>query len=168
MLSDKPGVYLMKDEEGTIIYVGKAVSLRNRVRSYFQSSRNHSVKTQALVRQIASFETIVTDNEVEALNLESNLIKQYRPRYNVKLKDDKHYPYLKVTVYEPFPRLVIARQVKKDGARYFGPYPNSGAVHETIKLLRRLFPIRNCKKELTGEPDGRVCLNFHIKRCIGP
>lgn len=168
MLPDKPGVYLMKDDAGTVIYVGKAVSLRNRVRSYFQSSRNHGIKTQALVRQIANFETIVTDNEVEALNLESNLIKEYRPRYNVKLKDDKHYPYLKVTLNEPFPRLVIARQVKKDGARYFGPYPNSGAVHETIKLLRKLFPMRNCKKELTGEPEGRVCLNFHIKRCIGP
>lgn len=168
LLPDKPGVYLMKDQKGDIIYVGKAVSLKNRVRSYFQSSRNHSAKVSRMVEQIDSFETIVTDSEVEALILEANLIKKYRPKYNILLKDDKHYPYLKLTLNEPFPRMVIARSIKKDGARYFGPYPHAGAVREVMDLLHTLFPIRSCKKKLDGEKVGRPCLNFHIKRCQAP
>lgn len=165
LLPDKPGVYLMKNKAGEIIYVGKAVSLKNRVRSYFQSARNHSPKTRALVAQIDSFEFITTDNEVEALILESNLIKRYKPWYNIRIRDDKHYPYLRISLDEDFPRVTIARRVARDGARYFGPYPNAGAVRETIELARRLFPYRTCA---TIEGKARPCLNYQIKRCLGP
>ncbi|OAT80214.1 excinuclease ABC subunit UvrC [Desulfotomaculum copahuensis] len=154
-LPDRPGVYIFHDAGGEIIYVGKAVSLKNRVRSYFQSGARQSVKVRSLMNRAADFEYIVTDNEVEALILESNLIKEHRPRYNIYLKDDKSYPYLKVTLAEDFPRIFITRRVVRDGSRYFGPYTMVGAVHETLKLLRQLFPFRTCKQKLAapGEPE---------------
>lgn len=163
-LPDKPGVYLMKDDQGRIIYVGKAIILQNRVRSYFQSSRNHSAKTQAMVARIADLEYIVTGSEIEALILECNLIKKHRPKYNISLRDDKTYPYIKVTINEEFPRLYATRRVQKDGARYFGPYTSAGAVHEVIQLVRKLFPLRTCRT-LTAR---RPCLEYHIKRCLAP
>ncbi|WP_066633541.1 excinuclease ABC subunit UvrC [Desulfolucanica intricata] len=166
-LPARPGVYLFRDMAGEIIYVGKAVSLKNRVRSYFQSGANLTPKVRAMVPKIADLEYIVTDSEVEALILESNLIKEHRPRYNVSLKDDKSYPYLKVTLNEDFPRVFITRRVLKDGARYFGPYTRVGAVHETMRLLKKLFPFRTCKQKEPPNRD-RPCLNQHIKRCLGP
>lgn len=166
-LPDKPGVYLMKDENGQIIYVGKARSLKSRVRSYFRGRKHQPVKVQAMVEKIADFEYIVTDTEVEALILECNLIKKHRPRYNINLKDDKHYPYLKVTVNETYPRVVVTRSMKKDGAKYFGPYTQAGAMRETLKLLKKLFPIRSCKQP-TVDGKSRPCLNAHIKRCLAP
>ena len=163
LLPDKPGVYIMKNDQGKIIYVGKAVVLKNRVRQYFQSNKNHTPKVRAMVSHIADFEIIMTHTEVEALILECNLIKKHRPRYNISLKDDKTYPYVKVTVQEEFPRVFITRRVLKDGARYFGPYTNATAVHESLKLLRRLFPLRTCK-----HLQERPCLEYHIKRCLAP
>lgn len=163
-LPDKPGVYLMKDASGRIIYVGKAVNLKNRVRSYFQTSRGHSPKTVALVARIADLEFIVTASEIEALILECNLIKKHRPKYNISLRDDKSFPYVKVTVNEPYPQVFVTRRVVKDGARYFGPYTDAGAIHETIALLRRLFPLRTCRKLDAPRP----CLQHHIKRCMAP
>lgn len=163
LLPDKPGVYLMKNEQGKIIYVGKAVVLKNRVRQYFQSNKSQTPKVRAMVSHIADFEIIMTHSEVEALILECNLIKKHRPRYNISLKDDKSYPYVKVTVQEDFPRVFITRRVLKDGARYFGPYTNATAVHESLKLLRRLFPLRTCK-----HLQERPCLEYHIKRCLAP
>ncbi|MHB8170254.1 MAG: excinuclease ABC subunit UvrC [Thermincolia bacterium] len=167
LLPDKPGVYLMKDAQGQIIYVGKARYLKNRVRSYFQSTKNMLPKVQVLVSHIEDMEYIITDSEVESLILECNLIKKHRPKYNIRLRDDKTYPYLKVTINEDYPRVVITRTVKKDGARYFGPFTNGGAVNETLKLLKKVFPLRTCKRsELPSQ--GRSCLNFHIKRCLAP
>jgi len=163
-LPDKPGVYLMKDDQGRIIYVGKAVVLHNRVRSYFQSSRNHSTKVQSMVQRIVDLEYIVTSSEIEALILECNLIKKHRPKYNISLRDDKTYPYIKVTTQEEFPRLYVTRRVQKDGARYFGPYTSAGSVHEVIQLVRNLFPLRTCRT-LTAR---RPCLEYHIKRCQAP
>lgn len=164
LLPDKPGVYLMKNEDGRIIYVGKAINLKNRVRSYFQSSRNHSPKVRAMVEKIVTFEYIITTSEIEALILECNLIKRHRPRYNISLKDDKTYPYIKVTLAETYPRVHITRRVMKDGGRYFGPYTNAGAVHETLRLLKKLFPIRSCRRMDSPRP----CLEYHIKRCLAP
>lgn len=164
LLADSPGVYLMKNSQGKVIYVGKAVVLKNRVRQYFQGGKNHSPKVRAMVEKIADFETILTGSEIEALILECNLIKKYRPRYNISLKDDKTYPYVKVTLAEKFPRVMITRRILKDGARYFGPYTQAGAVHESLKLLRRLFPLRTCKRMDVDRP----CLEYHIKRCTGP
>lgn len=163
-LPEQPGVYLMKDAQGKIIYVGKAVVLKNRVRSYFQSSRNHSPKVRSMVARIADLEYIVTASEMEALILECNLIKKHRPKYNISLRDDKSFPYIKVTLNEPFPRVYATRKVIKDGARYFGPYTNAGAVHETLKLLKRLFPLRTCRRLDAPRP----CLQYHIKRCLAP
>ena len=163
LLPDSPGVYLMKNEQGRIIYVGKAVVLKNRVRQYFQSGKNHTPKVRAMVSHIADFETIMTGSEVEALILECNLIKKHRPHYNISLKDDKSYPYVKVTVQEAFPRVFITRRLMKDGARYFGPYTNATAVKDSLKLLRRLFPLRTCK-----HLQDRPCLEYHIKRCLAP
>ncbi len=140
-LPESPGVYIMKDATANVIYVGKAVVLKNRVRQYFQSNKNHAAKVRAMVDKIADFETIITASEVEALILECNLIKKYRPRYNILLKDDKTYPYVKVTLADDFPRVLLTRRILKDGAKYFGPYANVGAVHESLKLLRRLFPL---------------------------
>jgi excinuclease ABC subunit C len=168
LLPDKPGVYLFKDKNGQLIYIGKAISLRQRVRSYFQPGAQHSAKVQALVQKVADLDFIITDNEVEALILESNLIKQHQPWYNIRIKDDKHYPYLKLTMQEPYPRLVVARRISKDGAKYYGPYPSATAMRNTMKVIRRLFPLRTCKQSLTGEPVGRPCLNIHIGRCQGP
>ncbi len=166
-LPEKPGVYLFRDGEGQIIYVGKAVSLKNRVRSYFGASAARDPKVKAMMDRARDFEYISTDSEVEALILEANLIKEHRPRYNVFLKDDKSYPYLKVTMGEKFPRVFITRRVVKDGSRYFGPYTQVGAVHETLRLLKRMFPLRTCKQK-SLLPRSRPCLNQHIKRCLGP
>ncbi|MGI5838077.1 MAG: excinuclease ABC subunit UvrC [bacterium] len=168
LLPEKPGVYLMRDKNGTIIYIGKAVSLRNRVRSYFQSGRNTSPKTRIMASQIANIDYIVTDSELEALILECNLIKKHRPKYNISLKDDKHYPYIRVTWQEDFPRVLIARSIRKDGAKYYGPYTSSYAVDETLKLLQSIFPLRTCRHDFTREKPGRPCLNYHIKRCLAP
>ena len=164
VLPDKPGVYLMHDAAGKVIYVGKAVVLKNRVRSYFRNLASHTPKVKAMVAKIAEIETIVTSSELEALILECNLIKKYRPRYNIMLKDDKTYPYLKVTMQEDFPRLVVTRRQARDGAKYYGPYADAGAMHATVKLLRGMFPLRTCRKM---NPD-RPCLNYHIKRCLAP
>ena len=161
-LPDKPGVYVMKDTRGKIIYVGKARVLKNRVRQYFQASKNHSAKVKAMVAKIADFETIITATEVEALILECNLIKKHRPRYNISLKDDKSYPYLRVTA-EEFPRIILTRRIIHDGSRYFGPYTSGLAVKETLALLRKIFPLRTCKTFAK-----RPCLEFHIKRCLAP
>lgn len=169
ILPDKPGVYLMKNSLGEVIYVGKAKVLKNRVRQYFQSSKNHSEKVKAMVKNIAEFEYIVTDSEMEALILECNLIKKYSPKYNISLKDDKFYPFIKITTNEDFPRVFITRNFAKDGNKYFGPYPNAGAVHETIKLIRKIFPLRTCKKFIVeGGKHTRPCLNYHIKKCNAP
>ncbi|NLM53264.1 MAG: excinuclease ABC subunit UvrC [Firmicutes bacterium] len=167
-MPQRPGVYLMKDRRGKILYVGKAVNLRQRVRSYFQAQEKLLPKVRALVEKIADFDYTVTDTEVEALILESNLIKEYRPRYNIDLKDDKNYPYLCVTLQDEYPRIYVARRVQKDGARYFGPYPNAGAVKETIRLLQRLFPLRRCRGSINVGKNKRPCLNYHIKRCLAP
>lgn len=164
LLPDRPGVYLMKDVNSKIIYVGKAVILKNRVRQYFQSSRNHSTKVQSMVAKIDDFEYIITGSEIEALILECNLIKKHHPKYNISLRDDKTYPYIKVTINEIYPRVFITRRVQKDGARYFGPYTNVGAVHESLKVLKKLFPLRSCKRLDAVRP----CLEYHIKRCLAP
>ena len=169
-LPDSPGVYIMHDAGDDIIYVGKAVVLKNRVRQYFQSSRNKSPKIQKMVPKIARFEYIVTDSEMEALVLECNLIKQYRPKYNTLLKDDKAYPYIRVTVEEPFPRLVYSHRMKKDKSRYFGPYTAAAAVKETIDLVRKVCCIRNCSKKIpsaAAQADG-PCLYYHIHQCQAP
>nr|MBC7244992.1 excinuclease ABC subunit UvrC [Chloroflexota bacterium] len=166
-LPAKPGVYLMKDATGQVIYVGKAVHLRNRVRSYFHGLDSQTPKIRRLVDHIADFEFIVTGSELEALILECNLIKKYRPRYNVRLKDDKRYPYIKISLQEAFPRVYTVRHMQNDGARYFGPYTSSKAVHQTMDLLRKLFPYLTCKREITGN-DQRACLYYHIGRCAGP
>ncbi|MGI6649324.1 MAG: excinuclease ABC subunit UvrC [Bacillota bacterium] len=166
-LPTEPGVYLMKDNRSRIIYVGKARSLRQRVRSYFQAARHLDPKTRALVSQVGDLDVIVTDSEVEALVLECNLIKYYRPKYNISLKDDKHYPYLRITLEEEFPRVVVARAIKKDGSRYFGPYTDVGAMRETMRLLETVFPLRSCKQKGLAA-RGRPCLNFHIQRCLAP
>ena len=161
-LPESSGVYIMKDISGKIIYVGKARMLKNRVRQYFQANKNHSAKVKAMVAKIADFETIITASEVEALILECNLIKKYRPRYNISLKDDKSYPYLRVTA-EDFPRIVLTRRIIQDGSRYFGPYTSGLAVKETLQLIRKIFPLRTCKNFAK-----RPCLEFHIKRCLAP
>lgn len=168
-LPGKPGVYLMHDENDTIIYVGKAISLRNRVRSYFRASTNKSPKIERMVERIARFEYIVTDSELEALVLENNLIKEHNPRYNTMLKDDKTYPYIKVTVGEPYPRVLITRQMKKDKSRYFGPYTSAGAVKDTVDLMNKLYQLRTCQRKLPEDiGKDRPCLNYHIRQCLGP
>ena len=168
-LPGKPGVYLMHDERDAIIYVGKAISLKNRVRQYFQSSRNKGAKIEQMVTHISRFEYIVTDSELEALVLECNLIKEHRPKYNAMLMDDKSYPFIKVTVNEPFPRVMLARQMKKDKAKYFGPYTSAGAVKDTIELIRKLYHIRSCNRSLPKDiGKERPCLNYHIHQCQAP
>lgn len=164
-LPTTPGVYLMKDARGAIIYVGKAVNLRSRVRSYFREDKHHSGKVRAMVRQIADLETLSTDTEVEALVLENTLIKRHRPYFNILLKDDKTYPYLKLTLNEPYPRLVVTRRKVADGSRYFGPYPDGGAMHATLRLIKQLFPLRQRPKPQFRD---RPCLNYSIGRCLGP
>lgn len=169
-LPDKPGVYMMRDDKQEIIYVGKAISLKNRVRQYFQSSKNHTPKVRAMVSHINTFEYIVTDTELEALILECNLIKENRPKYNVLLRDDKTYPYIKITLNEEYPRIIKTRKVIKDKAKYFGPYTNIGALNETIEVIHNIYPIRTCSKNIERmiENKERPCLNYHIKKCIGP
>lgn len=168
-LPAKPGVYIMRDKHDTIIYVGKAISLKNRVRQYFQSSRNLMPKIVTMVSKIDHFEYIITDSEVEALVLESNLIKEHMPRYNTMLKDDKNYPYIKITVQEAYPRVMMARQLKKDKAKYFGPYTSGLAVKDTLDLLRKIYQIRTCNRNLPRDiGKERACLYYHIKQCSGP
>ena len=168
-LPDKPGVYLMKNSLGEVIYVGKAKILKNRVKSYFQNSKNHSEKVRVMVKNIAEFEYIVTDSEMEALILECNLIKKYSPKYNILLKDDKFYPFIKITTKDDFPRVFVTRNFAKDGSKYFGPYTNGAAVYETINLIYKIFPLRTCKLAIKENGDTvRPCLNYHIKKCFGP
>lgn len=168
-LPDKPGVYLMKNSLGEVIYVGKAKILKNRVKSYFQNSKNHSEKVRIMVKNIAEFEYIVTDSEMEALILECNLIKKYSPKYNILLKDDKFYPFIKITMKDDFPRVFVTRNFAKDGSKYFGPYTNGTAVYETINLIYKIFPLRTCKLAIRENGDKvRPCLNYHIKKCFGP
>jgi excinuclease ABC subunit C len=166
-LPQRPGVYLMRDVRGDVIYVGKTVDLRSRVRSYFTPSAQENRKTRQMVSEIADLEFIVTDTELEALILEANLIKTHRPRFNVRLRDDKRYPYIKITWEDPFPRVMITRRVVRDGNRYFGPYTSSSAVHETLHMLRRSFPYLTCNRTITGEDD-RACLYYDMKLCLGP
>lgn len=166
-LPTRPGVYLMKDAGGTILYVGKAVNLRARVRSYFHAAAGHSPKIGRLVAAIADLDFIVTASELEALILESNLIKQHKPRYNVRLKDDKRYPYIKITWQEDFPQVLIVRRMERDGARYFGPFTAAWAVQQTLQTLRRVFPYLTCNRILTGH-DERACLYYDIGLCLGP
>lgn len=164
-----PGVYLMKDETGSVIYVGKSKLLKNRVSQYFLQSKNHSPKTIALVSNITDFDYIITDTEVEALVLECNLIKKYRPKYNILLKDDKHYPYIKLTMQDDFPRILMTRKVIKDGAKYFGPYMSAFMVKETLETLRQIFKIRSCSKKFSEDSRaGRPCLYYHISQCSAP
>ena len=168
-LPAKPGVYLMHDEKDQIIYVGKAISLKNRVRQYFQASRNKGVKIEQMVTHIRRFEYIVTDSELEALVLECNLIKEHRPKYNTMLMDDKGYPFIKVTTNEVYPRIMLAREMKKDKAKYFGPYTSATAVKDTIDLIRKLYQIRSCNRNLPKDiGKERPCLNYHIKQCKAP
>lgn len=168
-LPDKPGVYLMKNSLYEVIYVGKAKVLKNRVKSYFQKSKNHSEKVKVMVKNIAEFEYIVTDSEMEALILECNLIKKYSPKYNILLKDDKFYPFIKITVNDDYPRVFVTRRFAKDGSKYFGPYTNGSAVYETLDLIYKIFPLRNCKLVIKENGEKvRPCLNYHIKKCLGP
>lgn len=169
-LPAEPGVYLMKDKFDNIIYVGKAKILKNRVRQYFQSSKNHSSKVKSMVKNIDKFEYIITDSELEALILECNLIKKYKPKYNVLLRDDKTYPYIKVITNEDFPRVLKVRKVIKDKAKYFGPYTNTTAVNDTLDIIKNIYPIRTCNIDIERaiKTNMRPCLNLHIKRCVGP
>lgn len=168
-LPGKPGVYIMHDESDAIIYVGKAISLKNRVRQYFQSSRNKGIKIEQMVTHITRFEYIVTDSELEALVLECNLIKEHRPKYNTMLMDDKEYPFIKVTVDEAFPRIMLARKMVKEKAKYFGPYTSAGAVKDTIELIRKLYFLRSCNRKLPRDiGKERPCLNYHIHQCKAP
>ncbi len=166
-LPPKPGCYLMKNSDGTIIYVGKAISLRNRVRSYFHADAGHDAKTRRLVREIANIEWILVGSELEALILEMNLIKKHRPKYNVRLKDDKRYPYIKIHWADPFPKVTVTRQMVEDGSRYFGPYTSAWAVYQTLDVLRRIFPYLTCDRVITGQ-DKRACLYYDIKLCTAP
>ena len=162
-LPQQPGVYIMHDAKDAIIYIGKAVSLRNRVRQYFRPSHNEGLKKEQMVKQIERFEYIITDSELEALILECNLIKEYRPKYNTMLRDDKTYPYIRVTLGEAFPRVLFSRQMKKDKSRYFGPYTSAGAVKDTIELIQKIYSLRTCSRSLPKDiGKERPCLNYHI------
>ena len=167
MLPDSPGCYLMKDREGTIIYVGKAVNLKNRVRSYFRETV-HTPKVEAMISRIDDFEILLCDTNLEALILECNLIKEHRPYYNILLKDDKHYPYLKTDLKQPFPRLEICRRQEKDGARYFGPYIGANAVRQVLEAVRNVFPLRTCRQVLPAKTPKRPCVNYELGRCMAP
>ncbi|MBI5097117.1 MAG: GIY-YIG nuclease family protein, partial [Nitrospirae bacterium] len=162
----KPGVYLFKDDQGKVLYVGKAKVLKNRVRSYFQKAADLDERKSAMMKSVAGFEFTVTGNELEALILEANLIKQYKPRYNILLRDDKSYPYLKLTLHEKWPRLEVVRRVQKDGSRYFGPYVPAGAMWETLSFIRNHYHIPNCRYSL--EKRMRPCIQSQIKKCIAP
>lgn len=167
-LPERPGVYLMRDEAGEILYVGKAKSLRSRVRSYFSSAQQHSLKTRELVRRIRDLETIVVDSEAEALILENNLIKENRPRFNINLRDDKTYPYVKVTLQEVFPRVIVTRRLAKDGARYFGPFTDVRRMRQALGVIKKLYTVRSCHYKLPDEAPARPCLDYHIGRCKAP
>lgn len=168
-LPQKPGVYIMHDNADTIIYIGKARSLRNRVRQYFRPSHDEGIRKEQMVKQIARFEYIITDSELEALILECNLIKEHRPKYNTMLRDDKTYPYIRVTLGEAFPRVLFSRQMKKDKSRYFGPYTSAGAVKNTIELIRKIYQLRSCNRSLPKDTGkDRPCLNYHIHQCMAP
>jgi excinuclease ABC subunit C len=167
-LPTRPGVYLLKDAEGVILYVGKAKSLRPRVRSYFASPTQHSLKTRELVRRVADVDTIVVSSEAEALMLENNLIKEHRPRFNINLRDDKSYPYIKVTVQEPFPRVFVTRRLVRDGSRYFGPYTDVRRMRQSLELVKRIYTVRSCHYDLLREVPARPCLDHHIGRCKAP
>ena len=168
-LPDKPGVYIMKDKTGEIIYVGKAISLKRRVRQYFGSRKNNPPKVNAMIKHIHEFEYIIVDTEIEALILEANLIKKHRPKYNILLRDDKQYPYIKVTTNEKYPRVIKTRNIIKDGAKYFGPYPSVYAVNDTLDIIRKLYPIRTCNRDLSKDlGKTRPCLNYYIGKCLGP
>jgi len=166
-LPERPGVYIYRSSDRKVIYVGKAVILRNRVRSYFHEAARHEPRTRRLVTEIADLEWIVTDTELEALILENELIKRYRPRFNVRLRDDKTYPYIKIHWQEDFPKVSIVRRMERDGARYYGPFTSAYVVRQTLDVLRRVFPYLDCTREITGH-DPKPCLYFHIKRCAGP
>ena len=166
LLPPEPGVYLHKDEAGNVLYVGKAINLRNRVRSYFQESAKHGPRIARLVSKARDLEWIVVGTEVEALVLECNLIKKYRPPYNVRMRDDKSYPYITITD-EEFPRVMFTRKVRKDKARYFGPYTSAFAVRDTLGLLHKVFPLIPCGKSWSGAPVQRPCLYYHLGRCLG-
>src|SRR5512136_653552 len=163
----KPGCYLMKDVDSKVIYVGKAVNLRNRLRSYFHASAQEDRKTRKLVNHIAEIEWILVGSELEALILEMNLIKRYRPHYNIRLKDDKRYPYILVHWSDPYPKVTVTRMMERNGDRYFGPYTSVWAVHQTLDLLRRIFPYLTCNREITGT-DSRACLWYDLKLCCAP
>lgn len=163
-LTTQPGVYLWKDDKGRIIYVGKAINLRNRVKSYVRNDANRAPKVAAMIRHAVDFDTIVVANEMEALILENNLIKKHHPRYNIMLRDDKTYPYIKVTVQEDYPRIYMTRRVLRDGARYFGPFADSGAVHRTLKLMQQAYHIRSCRTMNVDRP----CLQYHLHHCDAP
>ena len=168
-LPNQPGVYIMHDANDTIIYVGKAINLHNRVRSYFRANIGRGPQIDMMVKQIARFEYIVTDSELEALVLENNLIKEHSPRYNTMLKDDKTYPYIKVTVSEDYPRILFSRLMKKDKSRYFGPFTSASAVKDTIELINKLYGLRTCNRVLPRDIGvERPCLNYHMKQCCGP
>src|SRR3990172_8005642 len=166
-LPNKPGCYLMKNTDNKVIYVGKAINLKNRIRSYFHNEAGHDHKTRRLVREIADLEWIVVGSELEALILEMNLIKRYRPFYNIRLKDDKRYPYIKIHWEEEFPRVTVTRLMQDDGGKYFGPYTSVWAVHQTLDVLRRIFPYLTCDREITGL-DSRACLYHDINLCTAP
>src|SRR5688572_25846181 len=167
-LPESPGVYLWRDAGGTVLYVGKAKRLRSRVRSYYASDHMTSPKTRGLMRQVADLETIVVPTESHALILEANLIKEYKPRFNIALRDDKSYPYIKVTVQEPFPRVFVTRRLVSDGARYFGPYTDVGAMRRALNVVKRIFTVRSCNYDMPREMPERACLDFAIKRCKAP
>ena len=167
IIPEKPGVYMMKDAREGVLYVGKASSLKNRVRSYFGSPTNLVPKIRRMVARVEDFEFIVTDTEAEALILECTLIKRFKPPYNARLKDDKTYPYIKIDLTEDFPQVYITRKAAQDDARYFGPFATAGSVRKTLDLLKKLFPYRSCTKVITGR-DPRPCLEYHINRCVAP
>src|SRR5690554_6034214 len=167
-LPTRPGVYLFKDAQGVIIYVGKANSLRTRVRSHFARESEISPKNREMIRRVADVDTIVVGSEAEALLLEANLIKAHRPRFNVQLRDDKRYPYIKVTVQEPFPRVYVTRRLENDGARYFGPYTDVGAMRQALEVVKRYYTVRSCRYDLPREKPDRPCLDYHIGRCKAP
>src|SRR6476620_1733008 len=167
-LPESPGVYLWRDAEGNVLYVGKAKRLRSRVRSYTTSEHWESVKTRALMQQAQALDTIVVPSEAHALILEANLIKEYHPRYNIALRDDKSYPYIKVTISEPFPRVYVTRQLVNDGSRYFGPYTDVGAMRRALNVVKRIFTVRSCTYDLPRSAPDRPCLDYHIGRCKAP
>lgn len=167
-LPASPGVYMFKDQEGGTLYIGKAKSLRSRVRSYFRGKEGQGIRTRELVRRATDVETIVVGSEAEALLLESNLIKEHQPRFNVRLRDDKRYPYIKVTVQEPFPRVFVTRRTRDDGARYFGPFTSVGPMRQALEVIKRVYTVRSCRYDLPGEAPPRPCLDYHIQRCKAP